>query len=114
MARAKIGRVRMKAGGADIRLIRQQTPDEYGANAAGGFAAYARRVTDSVTECGGVTGFLGVAFYEDGSTRTHFWWGDKAPCNRAILPLYVAEVIRRDAITETEARAVFDEMFEHV
>lgn len=48
-----------------------------------------------------------VAFYEDNSTFMSHRWGGESQFNRCLLPGYIAEVIRRDLITEPEAcRAV--------
>ncbi len=44
----------------------------------------------------------------------NFRWGDESPLNRALLPSYIAEVIRRDLIVEAEAEAKFNEMFEGI
>lgn len=112
MGHARIGRIRLKDGGAEVRLIASQSEKEWRDNAAAGLAAFARRVVEFVPENGQITGFIGLGWYEDGSTIAHFHWGDNAPCNRAFLPEFVAECVRRDVITESEARMVFNEMFE--
>lgn len=112
MSHAKIGRIRLKARGADLHLIRQQTPNQGDENWAGELAGFSRRMLDHTETNGPLTGFVAVAFYADGSTCANYRWGDKAPFNRALLPLYVAEIIRRDVITESEAIHVFNEMFD--
>lgn len=114
MAHAKIGRIRMKAGGAELRLIRQETPNTGGENWNGELIAFGRRMAESAPKDGGIVGYVAVAFFGNGTTCTNYKWGDESPCSRTLLPTLVSEMVRRDVVMETEARAVFSEMFEHV
>lgn len=107
MGAARIGRIRMKTGGAEVRLIRQETPNGDGKeNWAGRLVTSARGAAEHCAESGPLTGFVIAAFYADGGTYTAFRWGDESPANRNILPAYVAEIVRRDVITEPEANRV--------
>lgn len=113
MSAARIGKITLKNGGATVRLLHQANPNHGGEeNWAGKLMGGARRAIEQCGESGPITGYLLVAFYADESTVTSFRWGDESPVNRGTLPAYVAEVVRRDVITEPEARAVFNEMFE--
>lgn len=114
MAHAKIGRVRMKAGGAELRLIHQETPNSGGENWGGELAAFGRRMAADAPADGGIVGYVAVAFFGNGMTCTNYKWGDESPCSRTLLPTLIGELVRRDVVMETEARHVFDEMFERV
>jgi len=67
---------------------------------------------EDTTEHGQIVGYVAVTFFADHTTCTNYRWGDESPCSRTLLPTLVSEVVRRDVVMETEARAVFDEMFE--
>lgn len=97
-----------------MRLLHQTTPNSDGGNWAGQMLTTTRHVAERQTEDNPITGYLVVAFFRDGATSSHYRWGDESPMNRALLPHYVAEVVRRDVVTDSEARAVFDEMFERI
>jgi len=87
MAVARIGRVRLKAGGAEVRLLRRETPNRNGdENWAGDLMAGARRAIEFVPENGPISGYVLVAFYADGSTLTSQRWGDESPLNRSVHP----------------------------
>lgn len=115
MSAARIGRIRLKSGGAEVRLIRREQPNHEGAeNWAGEIIRSAKTVANHTSKAGPIRGFVLAAFYDDKSTYVNFRWGDESPLNRALLPSYIAEVIRRDLIVEAEAEAKFNEMFEGI
>ena len=115
MAAARIGRVRLKNGGAEVRVLHRETPNAEGKESwAGALMAGARTAVEHANESAPICGYVLVAFYADGCTWTSHRWGDESPMNRAMLPHLVAEIVRRDVITDREARSIFDEMFERV
>lgn len=73
----------------------------------------ARRFVRLDTDDAPLAGYVVAGFYADGGTRVAFQYDpDKCPVPKVLFPTWVEEVLRRDVITETEARSVFDEMFE--
>lgn len=110
--RARISRVRMKAGGADVRVLRQE-PANGDEDWRGTILANAKRIADASEESAPLVGYLIVGLFGDGSTSTGFRC-DHARCSipRALWPAWMEEVVRREVVTEPRARAVFDDMFE--
>ena len=61
-----------------------------------------------------LAGYIVLGMYADGRTAMGYRYDSDVPniVPRALLPAWVAEVLRRDIIAESEARDVFNEMFE--
>jgi hypothetical protein len=114
MSAARIGKITLKSGGASVRVLHQATPNKDGTeNWAGALMETARTAVNHTDgESGPVVGFVVAAFYSDGSTWVDYRWGAESPINRALLPGYIAEVVRRDLLMEGEARDTFNKMFE--
>lgn len=105
MSAARIGKIRMKAGGAEVRLIRQETQDADGSeNWRGRILSSARAMADFSEPDRELVGYFVMGMFSDGSVSTG-WRYDPArsPLPRALMPAYVAEVVRQDMITEPEA-----------
>ena len=110
---ARIGRIRMKAGGADIRLIGHKIDNGNGEDWRGSILANARAIADTATDAEPLAGYFVMGIFKGGSTSTGWRYDPEASAvPRALFPAFAAEIIRRDMITEREARTVFDEMFE--
>lgn len=59
----------------------------------------------------GMVGFVMLSWGRDGSTSLSADAGaQESPIPRALLPAWVAEVIRRDLVTEDEVRGVLREL----
>lgn len=109
---ARIGRIRMKNGGAEVRVLPTRAepfPDEE--DYRGAIVRNARRVAEFDKP---LAGYLILGFFEDASVSVGYRYNNK--CTRAIprmlLPAWIAEVVRRDLISNEEARDVFNEMFQ--
>lgn len=111
--RARIGRVRMKAGGADVRVIDRMVDNGNGQDWRGTICASARGIADIATDDEPLAGYIIIGMFAGGAASVGYRY-DPAACHipRALLPSWVAEVIRRDLITERECHQVFDEKFE--
>lgn len=100
----QIGRVRMKAGGAEVRVIRQ--PDAAN-NLRGVIVDHARKLANMGKPGGELVGFVWIGLYGDGTSSVGCRYDPKtSPIPRALLPAYVEEVIRRDLVTAAEAEDV--------
>ena len=102
---ARIRSVRMKNGGATVRVLHTPQPND-GENWNGKMVENAKAMAGQ----GDVTGYVVLAFYADGTRSAGFRMTPLVP--RELFPSYVAEILRRDAITEYEAEMVFDRKFE--
>lgn len=104
MGLARIGKIKLKAGGAEVRVLHRDSPNLNGENWQGEVVKSARAVAGFDEPGSELVGFVVLGLYSDG--RTSIGWrydGNRSPIPRAMLPAYVAEVIRRDIITQTEA-----------
>lgn len=103
MSAARIGRVRMKDGGADLHILRNPEPND-GENWRGKVVAHARKVAEYDEPGSELVGFCVIGLFSDGAASVGVRWDNKrSPIPRALMPAYVAEVIRRDLITSPEA-----------
>ena len=105
MSGCRIGRVRMKNGGADVRVLHTPVREDDGENWNGKMIANARHLADF----GPVASYVVVAVYEDG-TYALGWRGDPELTRipRMAWPSFVAEIMRREIITAEEVRHVID------
>jgi len=105
----RIGRVRMKDTGFEFRVIPGVVDPEtdMGARLLGS----ARHISQSDD----LSGYLVIAFTESGAYQSAFRWDDdRSPIPRSLMPSYVAELVRREMITDIEAEQIFDSKFEWV
>ena len=109
MAGGRIGKVRMKETGFEFRVIPgvEDPASDYGARLL--------RSARNIGEDADLVGYVVVGLTEDGGFRSAFSWNEqKSPIPRTLFPAYMAEVLRREMITEVEAERVFDDKFEWV
>jgi hypothetical protein len=111
---ARISRVRMKDG-ASVTIL--PTPMDYGdpdlpENWRGKLIEHAKRIAGYDEPKSELDGFLVIGMFSDGSTSIGLRIPDRLP--RPLIPGYVAEILRRDVITECAAERVFDAHFEWV
>lgn len=105
----RIGKVRMKETGFEFRVIPgvESPTDDFGAT----MIRHAREIATAES----VAGFIILGVSEDGGYRCGFRWDDaRSPMPRTLVPSYVAEVLRRELITDVSAETVFDQKFEWV
>lgn len=111
--RARIGRIRMKNGGADVRVLNREPVNPNGEDWRGKIVANARGVADQATDEAPLVGYLVVGLYADGASSVGFRYDyDRCPVPRMLIPAWVAEILRRDMITAPEAADKFNDMFE--
>lgn len=105
MGLARIGKIRLKAGGAEVRILRRDTPDDDGReNWRGKIVDNARGIASYSQPDSELVGYFVMGLFSDGSSSVAFRYDPKrSPIPRALLPAYIAEVLRRDMITYGEA-----------
>lgn len=106
MGAARIGRVRMKNGGADVRVLHchQVSGRE---NYRGKLVDHARIIGDMDEPGSELVGFVLIGLFSDGKSTVGCRFDPTtSPIPRALLPAYVAEIIRRDLVTSAEAEEV--------
>jgi hypothetical protein len=110
---ARISRVKMKDGGADVRVLRSKPGLDGGDDWRGAIVRNARAVAEMGSDAQPLVGYVLVGVFGDGSASVGYRYDpDACPIPRALFPAWVAEVVRRDLITDVEARDVFHQMFE--
>lgn len=108
--RARIRSVRYKDGRAPLTLLPTPMPDNYGTeNFRGKLISAAKTVASDDRD---LDGYVVIGLFADGGTNIGFRISNRIPSTLA--PAYIAELMRRDAVTNTEARHVFDEKFEWI
>ncbi len=107
--------IRMKEGGATIRVLNTpQTDDLDGKpeNWRGKLITHAKSIANMDTPTSKLDGYIVIGMFSDGSSSTAFRINERIPS--CLAPAYVAELLRRDAVTGREAVRVFDSKFEWV
>lgn len=111
--RARIGRVRMKDGGAVVRVLDRKLDSPNGENWRGKIMENARAVASFDQEGSELVGYLLLGIYSDGQSSFGFRYdAERCPIPRSLIPSWIAEIVRRDMITVPEAADKFNEMFE--
>jgi hypothetical protein len=111
--KARIGCVRMKNGGADVRILNREPINPEGEDWRGKIVANARAVGEQATADAPLVGYVVIGLYADGCSSVGYRHDpDRCPIPRSLLPSWIAEIIRRDMIVALEARDVFNDMFE--
>lgn len=101
---ARIGKITMKSGGAEVRILRQETPKN---NVQGLIMTEARKIADMSEPGSELVGFVWIGIFSDNRTATGAHINSSTiPFNRAMIPAFVSEVLRRDLITSHEADEV--------
>lgn len=113
--RARIGRIRMKNGGADVHVLDRKSVNRDGDDWRGTLVKAARSISELGTDKQPLVGYFIVGFFADGSASTGFRYDpDHLVVPRALMPAWVAEIVRRDMVTDPECRNIFDQKFEWV
>ena len=114
--RAKIGRIRMKNGGAEVRVLDRRPINPDGENWRGKIIENARQIAAHATDDNPLVGYVVIGIYPNGTSVAwrYDWEGGSNQVPRMLLPEWIAELIRRDLISGVEARDLFNEMFEWV
>lgn len=107
MGAARIGRIRLKSGGAEVRVLHTSTPNLGEENWRGALIKNAKAVAGYDEANSQLVGYLLVGFFSDGAASVGYRWDkDRTPIPRALMPEYVAEIVRRDMITSVEAEDI--------
>lgn len=108
MGAARIGRIRMKDGGAEIRVLHQETADAGGEeNWRGKIVEHARMIAEDSKPDAELVGFFVLGLFSDGSHSMGLRLDDdRCPIPRTLMPAYVEDIIRRDCITGPEAEGI--------
>jgi len=114
--RARIGRIRMKNGGAEVRVLTSKPGPDGADDWRGAIVRNARAVAEMGTNDNPLAGYVLVGIFEDGGTSVGWRYNFEArnAIPRMLLPSWLAEIVRRDLISGNEARGVFNEMFQWV
>ena len=105
---ARVSRVRMKAGGADVRIM--VTPPKLG-SASEALLQSARHIVSEQDEESTLEGYAVIALYSDGMKNLCYDFSGDHGVPVELLPAYMTELMRRVA-TDKIAATTFDSMFE--
>lgn len=105
----RIGKVRMKDTGFEFRVI------EGPKDPANDMGATMMRHARHISRWPDLVGSIVIGVHSDGKTSVAFRWDDEG-CQipRALVPSWLAEIARRELITDIEAESVFNDMFQWV
>jgi hypothetical protein len=104
----RIGKVRMKATGFEFRVIDGPIKPETDCGAA--MMRHAR----AISQWPEMTGALVIGVFKDGTASVGFNWDNLCTIPRALVPSWLAEVVRRELVTAPEAAEVFHTQYEWV
>lgn len=104
----RIGKVRMKDTGFEFRIVDGPSEPEHDPRAT--LLRHAREIA----EYDGLQSFVILGVFDDGKTTTGWRWADDCVIPRSLVPAWLAEVARRELITDVEAAELFDSKFEWV
>ncbi len=100
MAQARIGKIRLKAGGAEVRVLnRDLRPD--GETYRGLIVQQARMIAENEPD---MVGFVVVGIFADGSYDCGLRLDGDAVIGRTMLPSYVADILSKEALIEPAVR----------
>lgn len=104
MSVARIGKIVLKASGTEVRVLHRQNPNR-GENWQGAIIEHARMIAEHDAPAKRMVGFLVLGLFSDGTISKGWRYDHSSPgvVPRAMLPAYVAELVRRDLITGPEA-----------
>jgi hypothetical protein len=111
---ARIGRIRMKAGGAEVRVLASKPGPDGKDDWRGALVRNAKTVAEMGTDADPLAGYVLVGIFCNGGVSVGYRYNFDAPNSipRRLLPSFVAEVIREDLISGEKAGEKFNEMFE--
>lgn len=95
--RARIARVRMKNGGADVTVLDGSDRSEIARDLVEQAGIYADD-TDADSQ---LAGYVLIAFYSDNARAVAYHRPEGVPGE--LLPAYVSELVRRKCVTQAEA-----------
>lgn len=100
MAAARIGKIRLKAGGAEVRILHQEQPNPGGENWRGKLIEHARKIASYSGPKSDLVGYVIVGLYSDGGHASSVRWDrNRTPIPRRLMPSYVAEIVREEMVT---------------
>lgn len=100
----RIGKVALKGGGAELRILHQATPDPGSENWRGKIVSAARDIAGYSEADSDLVGYFVVGFFSDGAHSLGFRYDStRSPIPRRLMPAYLAELIREDAVTGQKA-----------
>lgn len=103
----------MKNGGAEVRVLDNKRLSEGGEDYRGTIVTAARQAAEMSSEDSSLAGYVIIGLYSDGLTSLSFRYDhSKAMIPKALIPAWLAEVLRRDILAHGEARDTFNQMFE--
>lgn len=109
MSHARIGKVTFKSGGATLRVLHTDRKDGAGENWSGELIKSARATAQFSEPGSELCGWVMIGLYTDGMCSFSYRLDEtRSRVPRALLPAYVAELIRRDVITKIK----FEDMHE--
>lgn len=108
MGAARIGRIRLKSGGAEVRVLRNPMPDAGGTENWRGRMIEHAKVIGAKSEPGSeLVGFFVVGFFADGCNSMGIRWDDQRfPVPRSLMPAYIEELVRLNLLTEPRAESI--------
>lgn len=108
--RARIGRVRMKSGGADVHVF--HNPNAVGEHALTVIERHARDIAGFSEPDSELVGSVVIGMFSNGRTTMGFRCPDTM--GRTLATAWLIEAIRRDIVTAAECEDVFDSKFEWI
>jgi hypothetical protein len=103
MTGARIGKIRMKAGGAIVRVLDRVAKDPGDENWRGKLIEHARIVAGYNDKDSDLVGFVVIGLFSDGAHSLGFRWNpDRSPIPRRLMPSYLAELVREDMISSRD------------
>lgn len=105
----RIGKIKLKAGGAEVRILeRPERPD--GESWAGAIVQNAQNIAGFSESGCELAGYFIIGLFSDGGHASGFRWDStKVPFDRRLLPGFVAEIVREKLITEACARTLVNQ-----
>lgn len=110
MSHARIGKIRLKTGGATLSVLHNPMKESAGKeNWCGEVVKSARKIAEFSEPGSELCGFVVIGLYADGMHAMGLRL-DETRCHvpKMLMPAYIAEIIRRDFITKDK----FNDMFE--
>lgn len=106
MAHARIGKIRLKAGGAEVRVLRNVAADPAD-NLRGKIIGHAKMIADMGKPGSELVGFITIGLFADGKSTVGCRFDpNSSPIPKSLIPSWAAEILRRDLITSAEAEEV--------
>lgn len=101
MSGARIGRIRLKNGGAEVRVLDRRLDPGHGENWRGKIINAARIIAEHGTHGSDLVGYVIVGLFDDGAHSIGFRWDpDRVPVPRRLMPAYIEELVRENLITD--------------